>query len=356
MFEYERELEKELRESARFIREALDEKPAYIEMASSDEEGEPLRIDKDLSESSFTSLDEEEVFPLEKPPKIAAIDGGSATIVNGHSFTVDTYRTGYLIFQNTTLVKEYIESPAIITVSLGNLKDIFVPIYHNLVGTSPEELPHFDRAIDRIRTLKEWSLAESLIDELEEGDLILVDGSLRSSVSLPYIMLERIAKKAVKKGIRLIGVTKASTLYWGERSPLIPIIHRLGERAYANQNWFCLVSNPKNQPAADTRWFGQIYVAKLSPKSDFAFRVDINRFDEERPATIMAALAAASQDPAYMGYPYPLAAIHNRVRIEPSMIEDFYYRLQSLALEEGVDIRDWETLFAHFHELLDVSD
>lgn len=356
MLGHERELEKELRESARFIREALGEKPAYIEVASGDEEGEPLKIDKDIDESSFTPLDGEDIFQLEKPPRIAAIDGGSATIVNGHSFTVDTYRTGYLIFQNRTLVKEYIESPAIITVSLGNLKDVFVPIYHNLVGTSPEELPHFDRAVDRIRTLKEWSLAERLIDELGKGDLILVDGSLRSSVSLPYIMLERIAKKAAKKGIRLIGVTKASTLYWGEHSPLIPVIHRLGERAYANQNWFCPISNAKNQPATDTRWFGHIYVAKLSPKSNFAFRVDINRFDEEKPTTIMATLTGASQDPAYMGYPYPLAAIHNRVRIEPSMIEDFYYRLQSLALEEGVDMRDWETLFAHFHELLDVSD
>jgi hypothetical protein len=348
---FEKEIEKELRKSAHFIKEALTERAAYIEIDSS-EEGEPLRIDKKIDESSFTPLDGKVIIGSSK---FAAIDGGSATIANGHSFTVDVYRTGYLIFENNNIVDELIEPLAIKAISQANAREVFSSAYHDIVGSPPQEIPNFGRVVNRLRTLKEWALTERLIDKLNSGDLVLIDGSLRSSLSLPYSLVERICRKAAERNIHLIGLTKTSTLYWGERSPLIPVISRMGNRACRNRTWFCQLTKP-DEAFLDSRWFGLIHVAKLSPRSDFAFRVDINRYDKEDTKRIMSALALISHDPAYMGYPYPLAAIHNRVRLEPTVIEDLYYRLQSLALEEGVDMRHWETLFADFHELLDVSD
>ncbi len=107
---------------------------------------------------------------------------------------------------------------------------------------------------------------------------------------------------------------------------------------------------------ADPRWFGTIYIAKLSLESNYAFRVDVNRYDKEKPERILEVIASLSQDPVYPGYPYPLAAIHNRVTIAKSEIEDFYFRLQSLALEEGIEMEDWDILFSDFHELLDINE
>lgn len=348
---FEQELDDRLRKSAHFIKEALTERAAYIEIDFT-EEGEPLRIDKNIDESSFIPLDEENAI---RPSKFAAIDGGSATIVNGHSFTVDVYRTGYLIFENNKIAAEFIEPTAIEAISPVNAREVFTSAYHGVVGSPPQEIPNFGRVVDRLRTLKEWALAERLVDKLNSNDIILIDGSLRSSLSLPYSLAEQVCKKATNRGIHLVGLTKTSTLYWGERSPLIPVIQRMGNRTYKDRTWYCQLTKPDDN-SSDSRWFGLIYVAKLSPKSDFAFRVDINRYDKEDAKHIMSALALISHDPAYMGYPYPLAAIHNRVRFEPAIVEDLYYRLQSLALEEGVDMRDWETLFTDFHKLLDVSD
>lgn len=353
----DKSLEKNLRESARFIKEALAETSSHIEIDHGEGEGEPLRINKDIDAASFTSLSEKRA----SGNKIAAIDGGSASIVNGRSFRVGVYRCGYLVFEDGKLLGEKVYPPTIQPVSFSNAEEIFSRAHFELLKELPEESPAFDRVIDRVRMLREWSLANELAENLDEGDLILLDGSLRSSVALPYTLIDRVCKKAAQRGVHLAGVVKTSTLYWGKHTPLVPMVHRLGNEINPGRNWFCQLTDLKADPIHpttdwDIRWFGDIYVAKLSPRSDYAFRVDINRFDETDPKKIVELLVSCSQDPVYMGYPYPLAAIHNRVRIEPAQIEDFYYRLQSFALEEGVRMEEWETLFADFHELLDVSE
>ncbi len=343
-------IERELRESAIFIKQALNESASYIEVDSGEDESEPIQIDKDIEESSFSPLN---ISKCEND--IAAIDGCSCNIVHARSFCIGMQRCGYVIYKGGRPIEEMITEPDIMTVSLGNAKEIFCRTYLNLLNELPEEVPLFDQIIGRIRALNEWALAEHLINQLQPGSLILMDGSLRASVSLPHKLIQRICKKANEKKVHLAGVTKTSTLYWGKHSPLIPIVKRLGDKAYPRKAWFCCLTDVKKE-IADSRWFGTIYIAKLSPESDYAFRIDINREDEENPEKILETIASLSQDPVYLGYPYPLAAIHNRVRIAESEIEDFYFRLQSLALEEGIKMEDWNILFSDSHELLDVNE
>ncbi|HDP69879.1 MAG TPA: DNA double-strand break repair nuclease NurA [Actinobacteria bacterium] len=349
MINVDNSIENKLRESVKFIKEVLAETPSLIDFEHSNE-GEPLLIDKDIDEGSFESISEKST----STKKMAAIDGGSTKIVNGHSFYIGAYRYGYVVLNPNGLIKEEIFSPAIEAISTTNATVKFSKLYLEILEKPPEELPGFDAVLDGLRTLKEWSLSEKLLDKLDEGDMILMDGSLRSSKILPPNLIERICKKAAKRKINLIGITKTSALHWGKHSPLIPIIYRIGEQVHPKQNWFLPLSNFKEKPV-DMRWFGNIYVAKLSPTSRFIFRIDINRFDPASPKKIMEMLATASSDPVYMGYPYPLAAIHNLVRIDPHEKEDLYYQLQGLALKEGVKMEEWEALFSNFHELLDIN-
>ncbi len=354
MLEYEKKIDNELRKTARFILDTLTEKPAYIEIDSMQDEEEPLKIEKTIDESSFTTYDDHDT-KKEETPSVAVIDGGHATIVDGHSFTVAVHRAGYLIYLDGLVTDEYIDPLRIQTYSHVSVDDAFRPLYMKATGHQPEELPHFRQSASRMRELNEWLIAEKLIGDLSSGDFILIDGSLRSSISVPYSLIDRITKKASENDIHLVGVTKTSTLYWGENSPLIPVIHRIGDKSFKDKNWFCRVSDFK-EDVTNKRWFGHIYVAKLSPCSNWAFRVDVNRYDKTDPTHVFAALSRISHDPSYMGYPYPLAAVHNMVRIEPSLIEDLRYRLQTFALQEGVGQQDWDMLFSDFHELLDVSD
>ncbi|MBI4744473.1 MAG: DNA double-strand break repair nuclease NurA [Actinobacteria bacterium] len=350
MIEYDKHLEIQLKNVISFIKEALDETPVYIEIESEDDEGEPLKIDKNITEESFKSFTE-----TKTSQKFAAIDGGSGKILNGRSFCVDIYRYGYNIFQNDKLIEEETKPPVIQAVSLSNAEEIFKNVYFDLLNETPTEFPTFDRTTDRIRALKEWGLAESLIEKLDSGDIILVDGSLKSSVTIPYGLIKRVCKKAGEAGVHLVGVTKTSTLYWGKRAPLIPMVSKMGNKKHPNQNWFCRLSETQTS-FEDSRWFGDIYVAKLSPESDFAFRVDVNRLDSALPEKIFSSLSSISQDPVYMGYPYPLASIHNKVRIKPGEMEDFRYHLEGFALTEGINQQDWEMIFANFHKILDVNE
>ncbi|MDO8886918.1 DNA double-strand break repair nuclease NurA [Candidatus Oleimmundimicrobium sp.] len=350
MISIDKHLENKLKESAKFIKKILTEAPSYIKFELKDEGNEPLSIDKNIDEKSFESISKNLSFKK----KIAAIDGGSVKIANGHSFNVGAYRYGYVLFSSNNLIKEEICSPIIETLSATNAGKKFSKLYLEIAQEIPEELPKWNKTLDCLRELKEWTIAEKLLNELDDGDLLLIDGSLRSSKSLPGALIERICKKAAEKKINLVGITKRSTFSWGKHSPLLPMIYQIGERAYPKKSWFCPLSNFKENTIA-TRWFGNIYAAKFSPTSKFVFRVDINRFDSTNPKKIMDKLAAISDDPVYMGYPYPLAAIHNRVRIEPHEKEDLYYHLQGLTLKEGVKMEEWEALFSDFHDLLDIN-
>jgi hypothetical protein len=99
--------------------------------------------------------------------------------------------------------------------------------------------------------------------------------------------------------------------------------------------------------------FGMRYIVKYHPKSLFVFRTDINRLDSTDPAEIFAKIAQYCSDATYLGYPYPLAHIHNKVVINRPIIDDINYRLQAIALENGVSHSNWDDLFANFHDILD---
>jgi hypothetical protein len=342
-------IDKEVTEAVSFIKEALKEEPDYIELEPGEEEKELLLLDKDLDNLSFEKIPE--IF-FEK--KVAAIDGGSATVLRTRSFTIGIHRAGYVIFQKGKRVKEKFLPLKMEVISQENKEKKYVEAYQRLVGIAPTEVPELDKILDRLRLFAEWGLVRELLNNLHSGDVILVDGSLRASIVPPYELLLEITQTASQKNIHLIGVTKTSTLYWGKKSPLIPMVVKTAERLCPRSKWFCRLSD-MDLALKNPNWFGTIYVSKLKTSSDYAFRVDVNRFDSIGPQKVFSCLSYLSSDPAFLGYPYPLAAVHNRARILGSEVEDVKYRLQSKALENGISSADWGLLFRDFHEVLNAD-
>lgn len=349
MLDFDQKLDEKIDWACDFIKEALGESPSYVEIDSEEEEKEPLVLDKDLDQFSF-----KEIYESKPEVKIAAVDGGSATIVKGRSFFIGVHRAGYLIFQEGKRGEKFFSSLSLETVSLGNLKEKYFGAYSKLVGEEPTEAPGLDKILDRLRIFKEWRLVLKLLDELNPDDFLLVDGSLRASIVPPYNFLSYVTSKAKKKNIHLVGITKTSTLYWGKKSPLIPMVVKKSEELYGKGKWYCRLSD-FDCSLKNPNWFGIIYVAKLKKASDYAFRVDVNREDEILPDTIFSVLSNLASDPSVLGYPYPLAAIHNHVRITSSEIEDLRYRLQQKALQKGISTLDWDLLFSDFHEVLNLD-
>lgn len=342
-------IEKEVTEAISFIKEALKEKPEHIEIEPGKEEKELLLLDKNLDQLSFNIIPE-----LSSENKVAAVDGGSATVLKTRSFLIGVYRAGYVIFQKGKRVKEKFIPLKMEILSLENKAEKYLQAYQELVGEVPNEVPELDKILDRLRLFAEWGLVRELLAELEEDDMILVDGSLRASIVPPYELLLKVTEEAEYKNIYLAGVTKTSTLYWGKKSPLIPMVVKSSEKFCPESKWFCRLSD-LDLALKNPNWFGTIYISRLKASSDYAFRVDMNRLDNTEPEKIFSWLSNLSSDPAYLGYPYPLAAVHNRVRVLGSEIEDIKYRLQSKALEKGISSADWDLLFRDFHEILNAD-
>ncbi len=358
MLDINENIETEINQAISFIREALEQEPSYLEVESGDEEKEPLLLDKKLDELSFNIIKE-----TEPKGKVAAVDGGSATVVKGRSFLIGVYRAGAVIYQKRERVDQRIVPLKLEIISKANLSEMYLSAFRELTGEEPSEAPGIDKMLDRLRLFSEWRLAQEVLQELENGDMLLIDGSLKASIAPPYNFLMQFTQRAKDKGVHLIGVTKTSTLYWGDKAPLIPAVMKRGEKFHPQTKWFCQLSDHVNHAihesvqlqATTSSYFGKIFVAKLKASSDFGFRVDVNRFDPVDVNTIFSFLSHLSGDPAFLGYPYPLAAVHNISRITLSEIEDIRYKLQSRAFEKGISTTDWDLLFTDFHEILNAD-
>ena len=86
-----------------------------------------------------------------------------------------------------------------------------------------------------------------------------------------------------------------------------------------------------------------------------AFRIDYKRADWTPADEVFGHLVAYADDASVPGYPYPLLAAHNQIRLTPAEITELRYMLQNRAIVEGLSQGDWELLFSDFHEALDAE-
>ncbi len=349
MFDVDESIDNEIHHAVSFIQEALEQEPSYVEVESADEEQEPLLLDKDIDELSFHLI-------REKQPSgaVVAVDGGSATVVKGRSFRIAVYRVAAVCYQHGRRIDQKLFPLKLVIISKANAQQLYNSAYDDLVGQPPSDTPGMEKMLDRLRLFSEWKMAQRVLDELGADDMVLLDGSLKASIAPPYHFVMDFCKKAEDKGVRLVGVTKTSTLYWGDKAPLIPAVMKRGERFHPNSKWFCRLSDEKLHTTGSS-YFGRIYVARLKASSSFGFRTDINRFTTTGEEEIFSNLSWLSGDPAFLGYPYPLAAAHNISRITSSEVEDIRYKLQSEAFVGGISQSDWDLLFTDFHEILNAD-
>ena len=72
----------------------------------------------------------------------------------------------------------------------------------------------------------------------------------------------------------------------------------------------------------------------------------------KRPALLLAGLA---DDPAFVGYPYPLARAHQAARVTGYQVVDVRRGFRDALSRHGMHEDDIEVLFQDFHEVLNRS-
>jgi hypothetical protein len=152
---------------------------------------------------------------------------------------------------------------------------------------------------------------------------------------------------ALERGVDLVGVTKASKLRWGRYAPLVLRVRRRAERELgADARWYLRVTGPDD--AADGSWCSEVYVARLARSGAYAFRVDAVRGRRD-PQALFAVLAGLSDDPAFLGYPYPLARVHQAVSLPGHLLADLRRDLREAFLREGLSEDDVDLVMRDFH-------
>jgi hypothetical protein len=204
-----------------------------------------------------------------------------------------------------------------------------------------KELSDLGGVVDVLRELAEWRRAAEAVAAARPGDVVLVDGSLHPGPFLPAGLVEPVHQLARERRVDLVGVTKASKLRWGRYAPLVLRVRRRAEGELGpDARWYLRVTGP-DDPA-------EVYVARLARRGAYAFRVDAVRGARE-PAALFAVLAGLSDDPAFLGYPYPLARVHQVVSLPGHLLADLRRDLREAFLREGLSEDDVDLVMRDFH-------
>lgn len=307
----------------------------------------------------------------------AAIDSSSATVVDAGCFNVIAYRVGTVETSGDKLSKNDIKPDFPIKMALVNnsessaeknfqrfispLVDVMQEVESQLpLLTPPLRQPH-PRDIDWLqlaRGAEEWRVLKILIDQLRPGDFVLRDGPLRADIRIPPDIVEKILKQAAERGIHVIGITKRSSVPagTGQLMPIVPAIQKLGTAEMPEACWYTPMPADEGPAVLHPYNFGESYIVQYHPLAQFVFLTDINKFDAIKPEVAFEKIAAICNDPVYIGYPYPLAYIHNNVTLTRAEVEDLRYQIQSTALETNtITPVGWDLLFQNFHDILDIN-
>jgi hypothetical protein len=271
----------------------------------------------------------------------AAVDGGSACLLNGRSFWLVAYRAGTIWHRDRDTFATDTDPLQVRALTQTDAKAAYAEALA-LAGVRRErELSDLGGVVDVLRELAEWRRTADAVGAARPGDLVLVDGSLHPGPFLPAGLVEPVHELAREREVDLVGVTKASKLRWGRYAPLVLRVRRRAEAELGpDARWFLQVTGPEDP--------SEVYVARLASAGAYAFRVDAVRGARDSLA-LFAVLAGLSDDPAFLGYPYPLAAVHRVVSLPGPLLADLRRDLREAFLREGLSEDDVDLVMRDFH-------
>lgn len=335
-----------LDEAAAFVVDLITRPAAEIRVA----EGQ-LGLDEDLVlEGAPDGFDLAPLSPT-PPGTVWAIDGGSCLLADGRSFQVAGYRAARVRFRDGGT--DLVETPPlrVRAVSGSEADRIAREALTELCGTEPERVPDLPRPVDALREWAEWAEIRRTVREAAPGDLVLADGSLHGGPLVPPEVVRGVHREALERDVALAGVVKASTLFWGRNAPLVTLLKRRGDGELGPVPWAARIST---DPVFGRLYVGEIFVAHLAGTAPHAFRVDVAR-GPAPPEAVLGRLAGAADDPAFVGYPYPLARAHQAARVTGYAVADLRRGFRDALSREGMSEDDLEVLFQDFHEVLNRS-
>jgi hypothetical protein len=228
------------------------------------------------------------------------------------------------------------------------------------------------------------------LDETKKGDFILRDGNLRPLQIKPNLLIQ-LGKSIHEKGINVVAVTKQSPIKMelsysfkqidiylqDQLKPKYPFTQTDPKR----KKLCCWFEIP--MPVLQSSYQGNMFIKKaikggrgfglfFAARLDYVEKlqnydwviVDVNIFDaipgiesgqmardRELLGTIFNELTRLTQEHYILGYPFPLAEVHNFVSLKKNFKEEIISRLKySLYKDQRMEHVDIENMFLDTHE------
>lgn len=336
--------------------------------------------ERDLGQPYFGSSDFEpfpfppiSFFPIrdvKSSVRAAYVDGGNQEILGAPNFSVQINRVYFNIFRGREriLPRSLTSKVEFFSVTTSDFREgeIFYdtrvfPLKDEFAELVPDECHLSFNSRDRtvtvgtrradIRTVAsmarrfaEWEISKHIVEkELEEGDLIVHDGSLQTSHTNEQTYTSRAFKAAVDKGVIFTGISKTSTLFTTTGLSLLGAVQKLAEEQAVKGPW-CV-------PMAKviTMYYDAfIYVVKLHESARYVFRFDIHgeqarKMSEEDLCNVTSVLASNSKDISFPGYPYGLMDADTFAHVSENEVSKY----QALVLSEISRLGKWKKISRH---------
>lgn len=323
----------------------------------------------------FVSLSKDNLNPLEikeSNKKISFIDGGNYELMAAPTFSIHLVRIYFNLFQGKTKlipkkIPPKIEFYSLSTTALApdgeiEYKTSFFPLDDSFKPFLPQAKDLFFNSYDETlreglkrgkinkmggiaRRFAEWHLISFIAShELENGDMIVRDGSLQTSFTNEALYSKRAYQECQAQNVLLTGLSKTSSLYTTSGNTLIGAIHQLGKKYLPQKSWYyhpiVEITHP-DHPA-------EMFCLKLHPLSEYVFRWEvlksqINQLKTSQLKEFLSVLAKNSSDISFPGYPYGLIDADSNARIRRS--EADYHT--TLFLSQAGKKERWEKLVNH---------
>lgn len=313
-----------------------------------------------------------EIKSIESGRKMAFIDGGNQEVVGAPNFSIQINRVFFNIFRDKVRVLER-EIPRRIeffsvTFSRFRHDEIFYdtsifPVSEQFEAFLPDvrdlSFSSMDRSVMQgnlradislvssiSRRFAEWEFSKHVIEnELEEKDVIVMDGSLQTAFTNESKYSKSVYELAKKENIIITGLTKTCGLFTTTGLSLLG-----AARKFANNNsirypmWYYYPVAEAFSPIHEA----VILLVKLNPMTERIFRFEIYR-DQAKElgineiGEIMSSLSNNSADITFPGYPYGLIDADSNARVRYDEMQRYKYSLLSAMSKKGV----WRKLAKH---------
>ena len=280
--------------------------------------------------------------------KICFIDGGNLELIKSPSISLFFNRIYYTIYQNNKRIQNKMFEFYTLITTQNKKNRIFYKtecfFTKNKLVLENYEFDSFDKTLVTGNTRASISLigniirrfAElSIINEITDVDIIILDGSLETN----YTYEDEIMNKIFHDEIIICGLSKTTNLLTKNGNSVSAHLTKLTDK----KEWYYDVQKKENP---------KLFFVKLHDKSKHVFRFEILRKYEQNINDVLTLLKNNSKDPIFFGYPYALIEADKFARVSKKEKEILQLQLMTKFKKNLNDLAPYLSSL-NAHEILD---